>query len=316
MSDKGTETVYQIVTDKIIATLKKGEIPWHKPWNGGEAPSNLITKIPYKGINVWLLAGNPYASPYYLSLKQVLTKGGRVKKEEFGKKHLVVFYKFLKSKKQDGTNQDGSPKFKTFPILRYYNVYNVEQCEGVKYPQIEANTDLKSIDVAEKIITNMPNAPVITHDENRAVYYPGTDSVVIPKLGLFDSAEEYYATTFHELVHSTGHKSRIGRDGITHDVMEKGSYSKEELIAEIGAAFLANICGIDGKTFDNSVAYVQGWMKRLEDDNKLIVRAASAAQRAADYIQGKLVEKSLDIPQEKVQDTEEIENETEDVEED
>jgi antirestriction protein ArdC len=124
---------------------------------------------------------------------------------------------------------------------------------------------------------------------------------------LFDSAEEFYATSFHELVHSTGHKSRLDRPEITHEgIMLADSYSKEELVAEMGAAFLANICGIDGKTFNNSVAYVQGWMKRIKDDKRLIVKAASQAQKAADFIQNKL-NVSGEIAQEKEEKEEKVE---------
>lgn len=302
-----SDSVYQIVTDRMVEKMKQGEIPWHKPWFGGNAPINLISNKPYRGINVWLLAGLPFASPYFLSFKQCESRGGKVIKGQ--KSNLVVFYTHFTTKEVIGTNSDGSTKFKTFPVLRYYNVFNVEQCEGLKnIPQVVPNNEFTPIEICDRMIINMPSPPQIAYDEARAVYYIASDKVVVPKMSLFNTAEEFYTTMFHELVHSTGHKSRLNRPEITKEgVMEKDSYSKEELVAEMGAAFLANICGIGNVTFDNSVAYVQGWMKRIADDNKLIVRAASQAQRAADFIQGKLIDTNS-IPQEK-EDTQ-IEEET------
>ena len=169
-------------------------------------------------------------------------------------------------------------------MLRYYTVFNVEQCEGIASPI--AAPAVNAIEECERIVRQMPNPPAMQQD-GRAWYRPSNDTVGMPSRNAFNSAEEYYSTLFHELTHSTGHTSRIGREGIEKlNTFGSESYSKEELIAEMGAAMLCGVAGIERKTLSNSAAYLQSWIDVLKSDARMVVSAASQAQKAADYIQG------------------------------
>ena len=173
-------------------------------------------------------------------------------------------------------------------MLRYYHVFNAAQCEGIdaKVPVTEViEHEFNPIRAAELIAEGMPKPPTITHDKSRAYYNPALDLVNVPRAQLFRSDQEYYSTLFHELVHATGHDSRLKR----HDKKESvafGSetYSKEELVAEMGCAFLCGASGIVDMTIKNSAAYISSWLKRLKDDVTLVVTAAGQAQKASDYI--------------------------------
>lgn len=172
--------------------------------------------------------------------------------------------------------------------MRYYTVYNVAQCENIdesKIPSIPTtHNDFDHIAECEAIIAGMPNCPEIQQGKQRASYNPLSDIISIPRFDSFDTAEEYYSTLFHELTHSTGHGSRLNR--LNNNVSGFGNeeYSKEELVAEMGAAFLCGFAGIENTTINNSVAYIQGWLKALKHDKKLVIMAAAQAQKAADYI--------------------------------
>ena len=277
-------TVYQIVTDRIMSLLEQGHIPWHKPWAGSDQlPKNLASGKEYRGVNIWLLHAAGYAEPYWLSFKQVKDRGGYVRKGE--KANIAVFWKMLDVETE---GKDGNKKIKHVPMLRYYNVFNVEQCEGVKYPETVKKHEHEPIKACENVIANMPNRPEIKHYGAKAFYSPAFDRVVLPHNEMFDTAQGYYTTAFHELAHSTGHTGRLDREGITkpHSFGDK-SYSKEELCAEMGAAYLCGHCGISPATIENSAAYIQSWLKALKNDNKLVVYAAAQAQKAADYILNK-----------------------------
>ncbi len=172
--------------------------------------------------------------------------------------------------------------------FRYYHVFNVEQCEGLVLPALPQHNTINPIAEAKAIVAGMPKPPSIDHDGgNRAYYRPSNDSVHLPARNTFETSGEYYSTTFHELSHSTGHQSRLDRHDLEAGVSHSGSenYSKEELIAEFGSAFLCAHSGINN-TLDNSASYIAGWLKALKGDNKLAITAASAAQRASDYILG------------------------------
>ena len=270
--------VYEIITEQIIEKLNKGEIPWHKPWVGADAPKNLVSKKEYRGINPFLLGCQRYSSPYWLSYKQCQNLGGHVRKGE--KSTIVVFWKQVKIKDKD-TDDD-----KTIPMLRYYRVFNADQCElpAGKVPMSDVNPDFQPIAACEKVTTDMQNKPTIEHRESRAYYRPSTDSVNMPKKETFVNEEFYYSVLFHELGHSTGHKSRLDRKEFSEGQFGSETYSKEELVAEMTAAFLCGYCQIENKTIDNSAAYIKSWLGKLKNDSKLVVLAAAAAQKAADYI--------------------------------
>jgi antirestriction protein ArdC len=276
--------VYDIITEKVIEKLEEGTVPWHRPWIGGEMPMNLVSKKPYRGINVFMLSCTSFVSPYWLSYKQAKKLGGNVKKGE--KSTIVVFWKPIEVDDKD-SEEDG--KKKTIRLLRYYRVFNVEQCENIdekKIPKLDTRDDFQSLDKCESIINDMQNKPSIKFEQQQAFYHPLNDFVNMPKQNTFNSDEEYYSTFFHELTHSTGHKTRLGRhqkEKCNH-IFGSKDYSKEELVAEMGAAFLCGLCGIENKTIDNSAAYIKGWLKKLKDDVKMVVLTAAQAQKAADYI--------------------------------
>src|SRR5216683_7488096 len=269
-------SVYSIVTEKIVKQLESGVAPWHKPWTV-EPPKNLVSKKPYRGINVFLLSSSGYGSPYWLTYKQATERGGHVRKGEHGSR--VVFWKIGTRETEDA---DGETVERKSILLRYYTLFNVEQCEGVASP--ESVRTVNPIEGCEAIVNRMPNAPRMERSD-RAWYRPSTDIVGMPSRSLFNSSEEYYSTLFHELTHSTGHSSRVGREGIEQlNTFGSESYSKEELVAEMGAAMLCGVTGIAQATLQNSASYLKCWIDRLRSDSKLLVSAASQAQKAADYI--------------------------------
>ncbi|MDA2931250.1 zincin-like metallopeptidase domain-containing protein [Acidobacteria bacterium AH-259-O06] len=278
---------YEVITNKIIERLEQGTIPWHQPWSA-EMPKNLITKKAYRGINVFLLGSMGYANPYWLSFKQAKQLGGHVRRGEHSTP--VVFWKWLE-KDTGEVNEDGEPIIKRVSVLRYYNVFNVDQCEDIpaeKIPPLENGREFHPIKEAENTVQVMPQRPKIEHRDAQAYYRPSSDTVNMPQPELFQSSEEYYSTLFHELTHSTGHQSRLNRLD-TDNLAPFGSkdYSQEELVAEMGAAFLCGHCRIENQTMDNSAAYIQGWLRRLRNDKRMVVFAAAQAQKAADYILGK-----------------------------
>ena len=283
--------VYQSVTDRILDLLEQGTVPWRKPIksSGGEGgwPSNLSSKRPYRGINVFLLAVTAwtegYESPHWLTFRQVKEKGGYVRKGEKGS--LVVFWKQYATKDRS----TGDPI--TVPVLRHYTVFNTEQCDKLPPPEEEADTEpaepFEPIEAAASIVAGYDDGPAIGHGGGRAFYRPSKDMVRTAEPSRFVSRESYYCTLFHELVHSTGHSKRLDR-GLDRELRAFGDpdYSKEELIAEMGAAFLAAAAGISPPTIEQSAAYIDGWRRKLTGDKKLVIQAAGAAQRAADWIRG------------------------------
>ena len=276
-------SVYQIVTEQIIKQLESGVAPWRKPWRT-EAPCNLVTGREYRGVNPFLLAPQGYGSRYWLTFDQAQKLGGYIRKGEHSS--IVTFWKIGDEKIT--TDADGD-EHKSRPfLLRFYRVFNVEQTEGIadKLGIGNASARTPNLDKCEGIVAEMPNRPAIIQD-GRAWYRPSTDTVGIPARTAFNSTEEFFATLFHELTHSTGHASRVGREEI-QNLNEFGSesYSKEELVAELGAAMLCGITGITPKTIENSASYLKTWIDVLKSDARMVVFAASHAQKAADYIRG------------------------------
>ena len=282
--------VYQIVTDRIIELLESGVNPWHKSWKTGHsstAPTNHKSKSQYRGINHFLLSCAPYKSPFWLTFKQAKELGGKVRKGQ--KAWPVIFWNWVLIDEAGNRTKDPEKAKRKVPFLRYYNVFNVEQIDGlnIKSPEPPELTDHQRIQACEKVISGYKNAPKITTAGEQPCYIPSSDEVRMPEMGLFDTPEIYYSIAFHELAHSTGHQSRLNRDGITKKAAFGDSiYSKEELVAEMTAAFLSAHCSIDGDTLDDSASYLQSWIKVLKGDSKLVVNAAAAAQKASDHILG------------------------------
>jgi len=276
MSDSKFD-IYEMVNTQIIDLLEAGTVPWHKPWSGGDSPKNLISKKPYRGLNIMLLGSRPFASPYWLTFNQAKKIKGAVNKGE--KSTVVIFWKFLE------VIDDKTGKPKTIPMLRYYRVFNVEQCtipEGKIPESVIVENEIESIDMCEEIV-NAYDGPEIEYKAQQAFYSPTPDIINMPRKETFESSEEFYSVLFHEMVHSTGHVSRLDRIK-DHAAFRSAEYSKEELVAEYGAAYLCAITGIENSTIDNSASYIQNWLTALKNDKRLLVTACGAAQRAIDYI--------------------------------
>lgn len=266
--------VYDFVTQAIIEKLEKGTVPWRKPFINCTAV-NWLTQKPYRGINAFLLDGGEYAT-----FKQISQNGGKVKKGEKG--NLIVFWKWIERE------DEKTGEIKEVPLLRYYKVFEINtQCEGLKSRRRSISFDHDPIEEAESVIKKYKPAPSFTHKSGSAYYLPSKDVVNVPPMKDFKKAEEYYSVFFHEMVHSTGHSSRLNREGVTQRASFGSElYSKEELVAELGAAMLCATVGIDNDTIDNSASYINGWLRSLKNDNRLIVQAAAQAQKAADFIIG------------------------------
>lgn len=285
--------ICQMVTDRITAELEKGVIPWQRPWNNcgtGKGPCAIshVTGRRYSLLNQMILM----KPGEYITYKQAQAEGGKVKKGEKG--HPVVFWKQITIEEE---NKDGKKVKKTIPYLRYYTVFHIDQCEGIEPKYLDhPNGEIAHPDPigeAEAIVSEYEarEALKITRDQqsNKAFYAPYGDYICVPAIEQYKAAEEYYSTLFHEMVHSTGHKSRLNRFTGKAAAAAFGSeeYSKEELVAEIGAATLVNSCGIEtAKSFRNSVAYIQSWLKALKNDPTMIISAAGKAEKAVEYIIG------------------------------
>lgn len=277
--------VYEIISKKIETELENGRIPWHKPWKGGyKAPKNLITNKEYKGINSMLLGITEYSSSYWATFKQISSKGGKVRKGQKGT--MVIFWKLWEK-----TTPEGEPD-KKIPILRYYTVFNTDQCDNLKVPVEEMPKDFSPITEAEAIVNNYKTKPEVKHVEQRAYYSPSLDYVNMPKKGTFDSPEAYYSTLFHELVHSTGHINRLNRPVLTKAVsFGPEDYSREELVAEFGSCFLCGETGIEAPVIDNQARYIANWLRRIKSNRQWLVQASGQAQKAVNYITNKLYKK-------------------------
>lgn len=287
-------SVYETVTNRIIESLKTGVIPWAKPWQGkttgGPFPTNFLTGAPYRGINILLLWGSPYSSNQWLTFKQAQELGGSVRKGEKGTQ--IVFWKKLSTagEEQPTSPTDTATEERSRFLSRAYTVFNVEQCDGLPAaaPIIIDRPQIDTDDVCESIVTGWENRPTLALDnehEGRAYYRPSMDAVHMPTRNRFVDAPHYYSTLFHELIHSTGHETRLART--FGACFGDDLYCKEELIAETGASFLGALAGISTEATErNTTAYIQNWIKALEGDHRLMITAAAAAQKAVDTIIG------------------------------
>jgi antirestriction protein ArdC len=272
-----SNTVYQDVTNSIIEQLEKGAIPWVKPWKAdSSADKNLLTQKPYQGINRLILGlsgmVNGYGVPVWASYKQWESIGGNVRKGEKGTR-IVFFSKVDKENKTTGDKE-------SYSVLKAYWVFNASQIDGIDIVPTETiEKPFTAIELAETRIVKTGAA--LSHGGDAAFYAPSVDRIQLPNKGTFDSEANYYATAFHELVHWTGAKHRLDRN------LEKGrfgnpAYAFEELVAEMGAAFLCQDYGIQGEL--RHAGYIQSWLKALRDDSKAVFKAAALAQKAADYL--------------------------------
>ena len=272
--------VYTIITNKVIESLEKGVIPWKKPWIGGKGAYNRISGKSYSMLNQMLLEHEGE----YLTFNQITSLGGSVKKG--GKSEIVVFFKMNEYKEK---KENDEIEVKIYPILRYYRVFHISQVNGIE-PQedtnINVNSDSEDFCEAEQAVERYLKNAAINYKvsgKSKACYSPLTDTIEVPEYKQFVNMNEYYSTFFHEIIHSTGHETRLNRDMKNGFGSEK--YAKEELVAELGSIFLNNHYHVEtSDTFTNSSAYIQSWLKALKDDKKLIVTASTQAEKAAHYV--------------------------------
>ena len=275
--------VYEIITERILEELEKGVIPWRRPWDQVES-RNVATGKKYRGINAITLPGGLFGT-----FKQIQALGGHVKKGVHG--FPVVFFSFPDRQKgeEESEKEEIEKEGRTAPIIRYYHVFRLEDCEGIDVEQFkEKGSKPSSIEAAEAIVQEMQNRPTIIEKSSGEAYYcPSTDTVQIPNRNQFPRIEEFYSTLFHELSHATGHADRLGRKTLTAAAaFGSADYGKEELVAEFGASFLCGEAKIDNTTIKNSASYIASWKKVIKADSKLVIQAAGMGQKAADYILG------------------------------
>jgi antirestriction protein ArdC len=284
--------VYQKITDQIVSELEKGVRPWLKPWNAEHAAGRITRPlrgngIPYQGINVLMLWSaameKGFAAPIWMTFKQALEFKAHVRKGEQGS--LVVYAdKIIRTETDADTGEESEH---AIPFMKGYTVFNVEQIDGLPerfYAKAEPRFDsVQRIARVESFFA--ATGAVVRHGGNRAFYSVSTDHVQIPPIEAFRDAESYYATLGHETTHWTRHPSRLDRDFGRKRYGDEG-YAMEELVAELGSAFLSADLDLTPEVRDDHAAYIASWIKVLKDDKRAIFTAASHAQRAADFLHG------------------------------
>lgn len=285
------EDIYTRVTSQIIASLEQGVRPWVKPWAVEHAAGRITRPLrhngtPYRGINILLLwseaMAKGYAAPLWMTYRQSQEIGGQVRKGEHGS--TVVYADRFTRTEQDDKGQDVE---REIPFLKAYTVFNVEQIEGL--PEHFYAKPVNPLPLAERIEGAdrfvAATGASIRHTGNMAFYAPGPDCIQLPPFEAFCDKESYYATVLHELTHWTRHASRLDRDFGRKQFGDPG-YAREELVAELGAAFLCADLGITPTVREDHAAYLDHWLTVLKEDKRAIFQAAAYAQRAADFLQG------------------------------
>ena len=276
------------VTNQIIQELEKGNVVWKQPWKNLGRCRNLLTKSSYSGFNLfylnWKMEQRGFKTPHFMTFQQARSIGASVKK---GAKSIQVIY--WKNFSSESTEEIQITKYvRLHPFVHF--VFNIDDIDNIdpKYLPINDSEEqsIHTIEDCELLINNFHNLAEIRHGGDRAFYTPSHDFIQVPNINQFSSSEKYYSTLFHEIIHSTGHKSRLDRfsENVLPAKFGSDDYSKEELVAEIGATFLNAQCGIKEHVFEASVAYIKNWMKVLKEDPKLIITASSNAQKAFTYL--------------------------------
>ncbi|MCA9027599.1 MAG: DUF1738 domain-containing protein [Planctomycetaceae bacterium] len=281
--------VYQRVTDKIIADLTRGVRPWHRPWQAEYAAGRITRPLrhngePYHGVNILMLWAEAeerrLACPYWLTFQQAKQLGGHVRK---GEKGSTVVYASSFQKTETGT--DGQEIEETIPFLKQYTVFNAEQCEGLpeRYSKLAEppRDDLQPVERVSSLVA-VTGAEVRTGG-TRAYYAIGQDYVQLPPLPTFRDAESHAATLLHEMTHWTRHPSRLDRD-LGRKRFGDAGYAMEELVAELGAAFLCADLGVTPEVREDHASYIDSWLQVLQQDKRAIFTAASHASKAVDYL--------------------------------
>ncbi len=272
--------VYSLVTNRIIELMEAGSVPWRKSWTSAGIPRNAISKRAYHGINIMLLNAYGFSRNLFLTWQQIKELNGSVIKGEKG--IMIIFTKTLERDVEKG----GTHKTEKKSMLRYYTVFNIAQCKDLpaELTSTEAE-DLPPIPSCVSIVEGMKNAPAIVHKKPDGFYYPPEDYINMPKMKSFKTNEDYYGILFHELIHSTGHQSRLKRPEVFENPKFRTQpYSLEELTAEIGACYLRSHAGLSMNNMPQSADYIKNWLSVFKGDNKILIQAASRAQKAVEYI--------------------------------
>ncbi|WP_276499472.1 ArdC family protein [Pontibacter litorisediminis] len=296
----------QQVTDEVIAELQKGKVLWQQPWGSYGLPKNYSSNRPYGGFNAFYLhhitEKNSFTAPYFLTFRQAQEQGGSIRRGEKGTR--IVYWKVYES--QESKNAEEQPAENSnrsdsrfVPFL--WTVFNIDQVDGVDFqlPAVPNRSGQQVIEACQQVVDSFPSpAPQIRLGGSEAWYAPALDRVQVPEPKQFSSAATYHATLFHELIHATGHPTRLNRFSDEEKASRFGdeAYSKEELVAEMGASFLCAFTGIREQVFPNSVAYLQGWMRRLRNDRTVLLYAAARAFKAASYILELKVKETQEAP--------------------
>ncbi|MBK8404213.1 MAG: DUF1738 domain-containing protein [Saprospiraceae bacterium] len=293
---KANIDLYQEVTNKIISMLDSGVAPWRSPWNSYGLARNYVSGHIYRGINYILMNFSGHIIPYFLSFKQIKELGAVLKSGAKAEKvvYFNLVYKNLEGHRLSEMEAQALIKDKVkidvSRFIKYYPVFNIEYVEGISVEiqdfELSPNEKIKS---CEDLVENMPNRPAIKFiDSDHAYYLPSKDFINMPMLAQFQSSFAYYASLFHELAHSTGHRSRLNREGIVNsETFGSVVYSTDELIAELGSSYLSSIAQIDNDTLrQRSASDLNDWLRVLKEDNRFIFKVASQAHKAVDYILG------------------------------
>lgn len=287
----GRSLIVKIITDQVVKAMEQGIIPWQKPWVGGGLPKSLATGKPYRGLNALLLnlsaVMNGYTSGYWATWDKIRQMGGRVKEGQEKKYTIISYYQ---SVSVPGEDEDGNPIEVSYPLLRYYRVYNLDQTEGIPRPSDELPPGVvgqeDALEAVENAISLMPNPPQIFEDSNKAYYDPQDDSIHLPSRTRFVSLEEYYATKLHEIGHSTGAAHRLNRPEIAERqaLTDEYHYGVEELTAELFSAYACGYFGINNeKIIQNQAAYLNGWINAIQENREILIKAGQRASKALDY---------------------------------
>jgi antirestriction protein ArdC len=274
-----SNAVYQEITDSIIKQLESGATPWVKPWRvDSSADKNIVTQKPYQGINRLILGMSAmvqgFDTPAWGTFKHWDSLGANVRKGEKGTK--IVFFKPCT---KESINTSGEKESSTYAVLKAYWVFNADQVEGIELTKPVVDNAFNPIAHAEERI--IKTGAIISHGGDSAFYMPSMDRIQLPNKSAFDSEASYYATAFHELTHWTSDKTRCYRD-LSNGKFGNPDYAFEELVAELGAAFLCQDHGIQGEL--RHAGYIANWLRVLKNDNKAIFKASALAQKASDYI--------------------------------
>jgi antirestriction protein ArdC len=275
--------LYAEVSARVLAELETGAAPWIKPWAatpGANVPCNAVSNRPYSGCNVillWMAGAAGYRAPRFLTFKQALEFGGHVRKGERGAK--IYFVKQLEVQE----DADGNSHTRLVPMMREYTVFNVDQCDGLPgrvaagKPMRSRNPDTRD-ELADEFLRS--TRADVREGHGEAFYVPSHDFISMPAFGAFKSADHFYGTVFHELTHWTAHASRLDRD--LKNRFGSREYAAEELVAELGAAFLCAEFGFDGDL--RHAGYIEHWIELLKTDKRAFFTACSQASKAADYL--------------------------------